>query len=129
MIVSPFLMCVAHVQSTQNKKFEYPCNISRKTWWIFCFLINAKVFYMLIVSFWMCIARYVQSIQNNDLAISLQYINENVTDEVNFLPAGTYQRFLQIDTIILGVCVCVCVCVCVSRHAQITENIDFTISL
>ena len=56
----------------------------------------------------MCIARYVQSIQNNDLAISLQYINENVTDEVNFLPAGTYQRFLQIDTIILGVCVCVC---------------------
>ena len=71
----------------------------------------------------MCIARYVQSIQNNDLAISLQYINENVTDEVNFLPAGTYQRFLQIDTIILGVCVCV------SRHAQITQNIDFTISL
>ena len=29
---------------------------------------------------------------------------ENVKDEVDFLPADKRQRFLQIDTIILGVC-------------------------
>ena len=33
-------------------------------------------------------------------------------NEVDFLPVDKHQRFLQIVTIILGVCVCVCVCVC-----------------
>ena len=32
-------------------------------------------------------------------------VKENVKDEVGFLPADEHQRFLQIDTIILGVCV------------------------
>ena len=41
--------------------------------------------------------------------------------EVDFLPADKHQRFLQIDTIVLGVCV--------ARHAQITLNNKFAISL
>ena len=34
----------------------------------------------------------------------LQYLKENVKDEVNFLPADKRQRFLPSGTIILGVC-------------------------
>ena len=36
--------------------------------------------------------------------ISFQYRKENVKDEVDFLPAEKRQRFLQIDSTILGVC-------------------------
>ena len=39
---------------------------------------------------------------------SLQYLKENVKDEVDFLHADKRQRFLQIDTIILGLCGQVC---------------------
>ena len=46
--------------------------------------------------------RHAQGTQNNKFAISLQYLNENVNDEVDFLPVDNCQRFLQIDTIILG---------------------------
>ena len=48
----------------------------------------------------MCIARHVQSTQNNKFAISLQYLKENVKDKVF---ADKHQRFLQNDIIILGV--------------------------
>ena len=54
----------------------------------------------------MCIARHAQSTQNNKFIISLQYLKENMRDEVNLLPADKRQRFPQSDTIIL-VCVCV----------------------
>ena len=57
-----------HAQSTQNKKFTYLCNISRKTQGeglagegevdFFCLKINTKVFYKLIVSLWVCVARH-----------------------------------------------------------------------
>ena len=92
-------------------------------------------------------------------------------NEVDFLPVDKHQRFLQIVTIILGVCVCMCLCLCVclslcvcvcarvcvclcvcvcvhvhvcvhvcacacacacacvARHAQITQNNRFDISL
>ena len=36
--------------------------------------------------------------------MSLQYLKENVKDEVDLLLADKRQRFLQIDIIILGVC-------------------------
>ena len=45
-----------------------------------------------------------QSTQTGKFTISLQYLKENVKDEVDFLPADKHQRFLQIDSIILGVC-------------------------
>ena len=54
--------------------------------------------------FWVCVAKHAQSTQNNKFAISLQYVRENLKDEVDFLPADKHQRFLQIDTITLGVC-------------------------
>ena len=50
-------------------------------------------------------ARYTQSKQNNKFAIFLQYLKENIKGE---LSADKYQRFPQIDTIILGVCGQVC---------------------
>ena len=84
-------------QSTQNKKFIYLCNISSKTWGmklIFCMQINVKVFYKIIVSLWVWVARHAQSTQNRNFAISLQYIVENVKDEIGFLPADQRQKFL-----------------------------------
>ena len=48
--------------------------IFRKAWGmklIFCLQINMKVFYKLIVSLWVCIARHVHSTQNK-FTISLQ---------------------------------------------------------
>ena len=35
--------------------------------------------------------------------MSSQYLSENLKGEVDFLPAGKHQRFLQTDTIILCV--------------------------
>ena len=69
----------------------------------------------MLVSFWVCISRFTQRTQNSKLAISLQYLKEN---EVGFLLADKHQRFLQIDTIILGV----------ARHVQITQNNKFATS-
>ena len=62
-------------------------------------------FLLVEVSPWVCIARQAQSSQNNKFVISLQYLKENVKNEVDFfLPADKHQWFLQIDTIILGMC-------------------------
>ena len=63
-----------------------------------------EVSHKMIISFWVCVASYAQSIQNHRFAISFQYLKENAKDKVDFLPAVKYQRFLQIDTIILGAC-------------------------
>ena len=70
----------------------------------FCLYINTKVFYELIDSLLMCIARHAQSTQDNNFTIYLQYFKENVKDEVDLLPADKRQKFLQSDTIILDVC-------------------------
>ena len=93
------------------RSLHYLCNISRKMWGmklIFCMKINAEVFFKLIVSLWVSVARHTQSTQNNKLAISMQYLKQNVNDEVDFLPEDKHQRFLQIDTTILGVCAQAC---------------------
>ena len=46
-LILSFWVCTArHAESTQNRKFAYPCNIYRKTWGIkllFCLQINTKV--------------------------------------------------------------------------------------
>ena len=69
MILLYCVFLVRHTESTQNTKFEYFCNISRKKWAMnfFCFQINAKVFYKVVVSFWMCVIMLAQSIQNKNL--------------------------------------------------------------
>ena len=45
-------------------------------------------------------ARHVQITQNSKLAISLQYLQKKVSDEVDLLHAYKLERFLQIDTMI-----------------------------
>ena len=52
----------------------------------------------------MYLVRHAQSTQNNKFTMSLQYCKENVRDVVDFLPADKPQKFLQSDTVILGVC-------------------------
>ena len=52
-----------------------------------------------------CVARYVKSTQNNKFTISLQYLKENGKNEIDFLTADKLQWFVEIDFIILGVCV------------------------
>ena len=94
-----------HAQSIQNK-FAYLCGISiiMGMELIFCLQINIKVFYKVIVSLWVYVARHAQSIQNDRFTIPLQYVKENVKNEVNFLLADKRQMFLHIDAIILVVC-------------------------
>ena len=113
--ISFWVSVTRHAQRTQNK-FAYLCNISIKTWGmklIFCLLINTKVFNKLIVSLWVCVARQTQSTKSNHFTISLQYLKENMKDEVDFLPADKRWRLFQIDTSFQ---------VCVARHAQNTWN-------
>ena len=66
--------------------------------------INIEVFYKVILSFWVCIAKLAQSTQNNKFAIFLQYLKDAVKDKLDFLPVDKHQRFFQIDTNSLGVC-------------------------
>ena len=102
MILSFWVSVTRHAQSTLNK-FAYLCNISIKASGmklIFRLQINIKVFYKMTVSSWVCIARHAQSTQNNWFTISLQYVKENVKDEVDILPADKRRRFLETDTII-----------------------------
>ena len=107
-LILSFWMCVtSHAQSTQNKKFIYLFNISRKLWemkLIFCLQTNMNVFCKLLISLWMCVVRHAQGTQNSKFPISLQYLKENMKNELDFLPADKPQRFLQRDTIILGLC-------------------------
>ena len=50
--------------------------------------------------------------------MSLQSLKKEVRDKVYFLHSNKHQRLLQIDTILIW-----------ARHAQITKNINFAISL
>ena len=127
-LILSFWVCSArHAQSTQNKKFPYLCNISRKTWRMMFFLpadkhksfiqvasatlgvpnqacsstqntkfafsdnisrktlsMNIKGFYKLMLSFQVYVARHAQITTNNKFDISLQYLNKEVSDEVDF---------------------------------------------
>ena len=54
LILSIWVCVTKHLQSTQNKKFIYFSNISKKAWemkLIFCLQINVKGFFKLILSF------------------------------------------------------------------------------
>ena len=78
-LILPSSMCVSrHAQSTQNKKFVYLCNISRKTLgikWFFCLQINAKVFYKM--TFWVCATKVTQRTYIKKFLIFSQYLKEN----------------------------------------------------
>ena len=70
--------------------------------------VDWKVLYKMIVSLSVCVARQAQSAKNNKFAISLQHLKENLKDKVDFLPVDKCRRFLQSDSIILGVCGLAC---------------------
>ena len=53
--------------------------------------------------------KHSQSFQNSKFAMLLQYLKRESGDGADILHVDKYQRFLQIDAIIFGVCVCVCV--------------------
>ena len=58
------------------------------------------------------------------VCISLQYLQKNVGDKVDFLPADKHKNFLQVDSITLSVHRHV-----YTSHAQSTQNDKFAISL
>ena len=49
----------------------------------------------------MCVIRHAQFTQNNMFAISLQYLKEELGDEVDFLHWDKHESLLQIDSMIL----------------------------
>ena len=66
---------------------------------IFCLQINKNVFYKMIVSLWVCGARQVQSTKKKKFKVSLlQYLKENMKNEVDFLPAQKHCSLSQVDT-------------------------------
>ena len=106
LILSFWLNVTRHAQSTQNK-FTYLCNIFSEAWrmkLIFHLQINSKAFHKMIVSLWVYIARQAQGTKSNQFTISLQYLRENIKEEVDFLPPDKCWRFFQIDTIMWRVC-------------------------
>ena len=71
--------------------------ISKNKWEIeltFGIEINIKVSYKLILSFLVGLARHAQSTQDNRFAISLQYLQKEVGDEVDFLHVDKHKSFL-----------------------------------
>ena len=83
---------------------------------IFWLHINTDIFFQLIVSLWVCIARHVQRRKATGLYNILAISQGKSTGWSWFLPADNCQRFLQSDTII-------------ARHAQITQNKKVAISV
>ena len=86
----------------------------------------------MILSFWVCVIRFAQSTQNNNVTISLQYLKENENSQADILFADKYQRFLQIDTITLGVCGQACsnclreqVCYLQYLKKEVSDGVDF----
>ena len=65
-------------------------------------------------------ARHVQITQNNKFAISLQYLQKEMSDEVDFLHVDKHESLLQIDTKIL---------VGMVKYSQSSQNSKFAMSL
>ena len=83
--------------------FLFLCNILREKWVMKLFFymeIKMKLTYKLILWFFMKVAKYSQGPQNSKFAMSLQYLEKEVKDKVDFLHADKYQKFLQGDTTI-----------------------------
>ena len=68
----------------------------------------------------MYVTKHAQSTQNSKFAISLQYLEKDVRDEVHFLHADKHKGLLQIDTMILMEIV---------KHSQNSQNSKFSMSL
>ena len=65
-------------------------------------------------------ARHDHNPQNNNFAISLQHLQKEVSDAVDFLHADKHESLLQIDTIILMEMV---------KYSRSSQNNKFAMSL
>ena len=68
----------------------------------------------------MCVTKYAQITQSNKFGICLQYLNKEVSDEVDFLRADKNESLLQIDVMILTGMV---------KHSQSSQNSKFAMFL
>ena len=95
-----------HNQSTQNNKsLQYFCNISRKKGsmkLIFCMQIS-KPFYKLIPSILLSTASLAQSTWSNKFTKSLQYLEKEVRDKVDFC-RDKFQSTQKVRTVISDGC-------------------------
>ena len=92
-----------HAQSTENNNLIISLQYLKenvKDGVDFSLLIIVKLFFKVILSFFMCVTRHAQITQNKKLAIFVQYLKREVNDKVDFLHAGKHENFLQIDTMI-----------------------------
>ena len=61
--------------------------------------INIEVFYKFILSFWVCVPKVPKIKSSHIFAIS----PERCGDEVDRLPADKHRKFLQVDSVAVGV--------------------------
>ena len=87
---------------------------------IFCLQMNVKDFFKLLLSFYVCVTRHAQITQDNKVAVSLQYLKKELSDEFDFLHADKHEILLQIDSMIL---------IGIVKHSQSSQNSMFTMSL
>ena len=98
-LILSFLVCVTrHNQNTQNKKVDFLAADKHKS-----ILQDDSI--TLGVYSQVCKAT---STQSNKFAISLQYFQNCIGDEADFLPADEHKSLLQDDSITLGVYSQVC---------------------
>ena len=81
----------------------------------------------------MGMVKHSQSPQNVNFAMSLQYLQKQVRDEVEFLPADKYQSFLQVYFNTLGIKVfyklILSILMGMIKHSKSTQINKFAISL
>ena len=68
-------------------------------------------------------ARHAQIAQNNKFAISLQYLNKELSDEVDFLHADKHQSFLKVYFNTLDICVSYKIHIIINEHDQISLKV------
>ena len=112
------------------------CNIIRKKWvmkLIFYIQISLKISYKFILWFLKGTVKHSQSFQNNDFAMSLQYLKKRIWDEVFFLHEDKHQSFIQVECNTLGVKVSYKVILSLLmdmiKHFQSFKSNKFAISL
>ena len=62
---------------------------------IFYLLTNVEDFFKLLLSFQVCVARHVQTTEDNKFAISLQYVKKEVSDAVDFLHTDKHETLVH----------------------------------
>ena len=68
----------------------------------------------------MHLARHAQITLNNNFPISLQYLQKELSDEVDFLHADKHENILQVDSMILMGMI---------KHSQSSPKSEFAMSL